>query len=199
MILRRIALAVVVLTAALVGPGCGPTGSPTAPPATEDDSTLGPGDEFEVRVYGEDDLNNNYRVEQDGTIDFPYLGRVSVSELGPSEIADLIEQRLREDEVLVNPQVSVIVTGWGSRRVSVIGAVRTPGNYEVTPGLTALQAVSLAGGTTDLADRNGAILTRRIGEDLRRFQVPLDRISVGDSSDVPVRADDIILVPERPF
>ena len=91
------------------------------------------------------------------------------------------------------------MTSYESRRVSVIGAVRNPGNYAVSPGLTALQAVGLAGGTTDLADRDGTILTRRIEGDMRRFQVPLDRISVGNSDDVPIRADDIILVPERPF
>lgn len=178
---------------------CGPAASPDPPPTVEHDTSLGSGDVFEVRVYGEDDLNNNYRVEQDGSIDFPYLGRLEVAGLEPPEIADLLEERLRSDGVLVNPQVSVLVTDYESRLVSVIGAVRSPGNYPVTPGLTALQAVGLAGGTTDLADRDGAILTRRINGQARRFQVPLDRISVGNADDVPVRADDIILVPERPF
>ncbi|MGE0792356.1 MAG: polysaccharide biosynthesis/export family protein [Sandaracinaceae bacterium] len=192
-------LLLVSIAIALQALGCGPSASPNRPPTLNDDTTLGAGDVFEVRVYGEEDMNGNYRVEQDGTIDFPYLGRVEVINLEPPQIAELLETRLRGEGVFVDPQVSVFVTEIESRRVSVIGAVRNPGNYPVRPGLTALQAVGLAGGTTDLAQRDGTILTRRVDGEMRRYQVPLDRISVGNSEDVPVRGDDIIVVPERPF
>lgn len=184
---------------ALVG-GCGPGGLRTAPPATAgDDTLLGPGDTFEVRVYGETDLSSNYRVAQDGTIDFPYIGRVQVAALEPTMIADLIEERLRDGRVLVNPQVSVLVTEYVSKRISVLGAVRNPGNFPVSPGLTALQAVQLAGGTSELANRNAAIITRRVDGEMRRYAVPLDNITMGAQDDVRVQAADIIYVPERPF
>ncbi len=180
--------------------GCGPSSIRTPPPSTaDDDTTLGVGDRFDVRVYGEQDLSTNYRVAQDGTIDFPYIGRIRVQGLEPPGVADLIEERLRNGGVLVNPQVSVLVTETPSRRISVIGAVRNPGNYPVSPGLTALQAVGLAGGTTDLANRNGAIVTRRVEGELRRYSVPLDSITVGTHEDFRVQANDIIYVPERPF
>jgi polysaccharide export outer membrane protein len=179
---------------------CGPGGLRTAPPATgQDDTTLGPGDLFEVRVYGEDDLSSNYRVAQDGTIDFPYVGRLRVASLEPTAVADLISRQLREGQVLVRPQVSVLVTEYVSKRISVSGAVRNPGNFPVSPGLTALQAVQLAGGTTELADRNSAIITRRVSGELRRYVIPLDSITVGVNDDVRVQAGDIIYVPERPF
>jgi polysaccharide export outer membrane protein len=180
--------------------GCGPSGIAAVPPSTgQDDTTLGAGDVFDVRVYGEADLTSNYRVAQDGTIDFPYIGRVRVAGLEPTEIADLLEERLREGGVLVNPQVSVFVTEYSSKRISVTGAVRNPGNYPIAPGLTTLQAVGLAGGTTDLANRNGAILTRRVNGEMRRYAVPLDSITVGTHEDFRVQAGDIIYVPERLF
>lgn len=180
--------------------GCGPGGLSTRPPSTgADDTTLGAGDIFDVRVYGEADLTSNYRVAQDGTIDFPYIGRIAVAELEPTQIADLLEERLREGGILVNPQVSVLVTEYGSKRISVSGAVRNPGNYPIAPGLTTLQAVGLAGGTTDLANRNGAILTRRVEGEMRRYQVPLDSITVGTAEDFRVQPGDIIYVPERVF
>jgi protein involved in polysaccharide export with SLBB domain len=180
--------------------GCGPGGLRTAPPATGgDDTTLGPGDTFEVRVYGEEDLSSNYRVAQDGTIDFPYIGRVEVASLEPTAVADLIEERLRDGRVLVRPQVSVLVTEYVSKRISVLGAVRNPGNFPVSPGLTALQAVQLAGGTSELANRNEAIITRRVEGEMRRYVIPLDSITVGAQDDVRVQAGDIIYVPERPF
>lgn len=178
--------------------GCGPGGLTVRPPSTGVDTTLGAGDSFEVRVYGEPDLTSSYRVAQDGTIDFPYIGRIRVAELEPTEVADLIESRLRGD-VLVHPQVSVLVAEYASKRISISGAVRNPGSYSIAPGLTAVQAIGLAGGTTDLAARDAAILTRRVEGEMRRYAVPLDRITVGDMEDIPVQNRDIIFVPERPF
>ncbi len=196
---RRTGLALL-LMAVSATPACGPGGLHTAPPSTgQDDTSLGPGDRFDVRVYGEEDLSTNYRIAQDGTIDFPYVGRVEVAELEPTQVADLIEDRLRDGGVLVHPQVSVLVTEYASKRISVSGAVRNPGNYPVSPGLTALQAVGLAGGTTDLANRNATILTRRVEGEMRRYVVPLDSITVGAENDFRVTAGDIIYVPERPF
>jgi len=158
---------------------------------------LGAGDEFDVRVYGEEDLSTNYVVQPDGTIDFPYLGSVEVAELAPHAVAELLEERLREGQVLVRPHVSIVVTEYRSGQISVSGAVRSPGNYSVTPGLTGLQAIGLAGGTTDLANRDGAIVTRRVNGSMRRFSVPLDQITIGDSDDFPVQPGDILFVPER--
>ncbi|GAB5548601.1 MAG: polysaccharide biosynthesis/export family protein [Sandaracinaceae bacterium] len=179
---------------------CGPRTLSGRPPAPDhDDTSLGPGDVFDVRVYGEDDLSSNYRVAQDGSIDFPYVGRIVVASLEPTEVADLLEGRLRDGGVLVRPQVSVFVSEYNSKRISVSGAVSNPGNYPINPGLTALQAVGLAGGTTDLANRDAAILTRRVEGQLRRYSIPLDQITIGAMDDVPVRAGDIIFVPERIF
>lgn len=197
--IRALTAGSLLLSAILVS-ACGPGGINTRPPATaENDTRLGVGDLFDVRVYGEEDLSTNYRVEQDGTIDFPYIGRVEVEGLEPPQVADLIEVRLRDGAVLVEPHVSVLVTETPSRRITVQGAVRNPGNYPVTAGLTVLQAVGLAGGTTDLANRNGAIVTRRVDGEMRRYAVPLDNITIGAAEDFPVQANDIILVPERPF
>ncbi|HJL16252.1 MAG TPA: polysaccharide biosynthesis/export family protein [Sandaracinaceae bacterium LLY-WYZ-13_1] len=171
----------------------------TTPPSSGQDTTLGAGDVFDVRVYGEEDLSSNYRVGEDGTIDFPYVDAVTVEGLEPPEVADLLEERLRERQVLVDPHISVFVTEYNSKRFSVIGAVGNPGNFPLSPGLTTLQAVGLAGGTTDLANPDGAVLTRRVDGELRRYSVPLDQLTVGDAEDFRVEAGDIIFVPERPF
>lgn len=183
---------------AALAPGCGPTTSATPPPVVPNQQArLGAGDAFDVRVYGEEDLSTNYVVQPDGTIDFPYVGSVSVDNLSATEAADLLEERLREGGVLVRPHVSIVVTEYTSRVIAVTGAVRRPGNYPVTPGLTGLQAVGLAGGTNELANRDGTIVTRRVEGRMRRYAVPLDRITVGDVEDLPVQAGDILYVPER--
>lgn len=179
---------------------CGPGGLRTRPTTTgEDDTRLGEGDRFDVRVYGEADLSANYQVARDGTIDYPYIGRIEVAELEPTEVARLIASRLREGGVLVDPQVSVVVTDQPSKRISVIGAVRNPGNFPLSAGLTAVQAIGLAGGFTDLANRDGTIVTRRVNGQMRRYSVPVDQITIGAQEDFRIQARDIIFVPERPF
>jgi polysaccharide export outer membrane protein len=169
------------------------------PPVGSDDTTLGVGDVFDVRVYGEQELSGQYRVAQDGTIDFPLIGRVEVLGRQPYEVADAIEVRLREGGYLVNPQVSIFVQQYNSKRISVLGAVESPGSFEMRSGLTVIQAIGLAGGFTALANRDGTTVTRRVEGRLRRFSVPVDAIMRGEEEDFLLQPQDIVYVPERIF
>lgn len=180
--------------------GCrSPVDTGTIPPPSINDSTLGASDVFDVRVYNEETLSATYRVAQDGTIDFPLVGQLSVVGLEPAAVARIIENELRTRQLLRNPQVSVFVQEYSSKRVSVVGAVDTPGNFPVTAGLTLVQVISLAGGFSDMADRNGTTLSRRVDGELQRFRVPVDEITSGRLADVPLGAGDIINVPRRVF
>jgi protein involved in polysaccharide export with SLBB domain len=191
-------LAVAALAAS--GAACGPQGPVERPPATgAEDTTLGASDVFDVRVFGEAELSGTYRVAQDGTIDFPFIGRVRVAGLEPYDVADLVGGQLREGGYLVRPQVSVFVQEYNSKRISVLGAVRNPGSFPMQSGLTVVQAISLAGGFSQLANRDGTTITRRVNGESRRFQVPVDAITAGREADFPVQAQDLIYVPERVF
>jgi polysaccharide export outer membrane protein len=74
-------------------------------PAPTMSTTVGPGDLFEVSVLGEKDLPKEYRVQPDGTVEFPYLERLMVAGLEPQQIEDLIKTKLVEAKVLVAPTV----------------------------------------------------------------------------------------------
>lgn len=169
------------------------------PPAATDDTTLGPGDVFSVRVYGEESISGSHRIAPDGTINFPLLGAVQVSGLEPPEVANKLQTELRERDLLRNPHVSVYVEAYASKRVSVVGAVANPGTFPLEPGMTVVQAISMAGGFSSLADRDGTIVTRRVGEATVRYRVPVDRVAKGQAEDIEVAAGDIIFVPERLF
>jgi polysaccharide export outer membrane protein len=164
-----------------------------------DDTTLGSGDVFDVRVFGEPDLALTYRVAPDGSIDFPLVGRVPVAGLEPTAVADLLSTRLREGGYLRSPQVSVLVKEYNSKRISIVGAVARPGTFPMTSGLTVVQAISLAGGFTPLAARNRTVVSRRINGEIRRYRVEVDEVIGGGASDVPLAAGDIVYVPERVF
>lgn len=184
----------------VVVPGCrGPVDTTTIPPPSTNDSTLGASDVFDVRVFNEDALSATYRVAQDGTIDFPLVGQLSVAGLEPSVVARNIEAELQSRGLLRDPQVSVFVQEYSSKRVSVVGAVEAPGTFPVTSGMTLVQVISLAGGFTEMADRNGTTLSRRVEGELRRYRVPVDEITSGRIADVPLGAGDIINVPRRVF
>lgn len=196
-----------VVAFALAGAGPLETGCNPAPRAShadltdvDEDTTLGTGDVFEIRVYGEDDLSADYRVDQEGTIDFPLVGQVEVAGLEPGAIAALISSRLREGGFLVAPHVACVVREYNSKRISVLGAVRTPGSYPLRSGMGVIEALGLAGGFTALANHDGTVITRRrAGEEVRRISAPVDRITNGTELDVPLRNGDIITVPERIF
>ena len=169
-----------------------------APPAT-DDTTLGPGDVLTVRVYGEEELSGSHQIAPDGTVDFPLLGSVQVNGLEPPEVADQIQRLLMEKEFLRDPHVSVYVEQYSSKRVSVVGAVANPGTFVLQPGMTVVQAISMAGGFSSLADRDATVVTRRVESELIRYRVPVAKVAKGQAEDFKVAAGDIIFVPERLF
>ena len=117
----------------------------------------------------------------------------------PEQVARKLEQELRDRDILKDPHVSVYVEAYSSKRVSVMGAVANPGTFVLEPGMTVVQAISMAGGFSALADRDATVVTRRVGDETVRYLVPAERVSKGQANDVAVAAGDIIFVPERLF
>lgn len=198
--MKHVVLSAVVLFIAALSAACGGAGGARRPLTIEpEDTSVGAGDVFDVRVYGEADLSGSYRVAQDGSIDFPFIGRVLVAGLETTTIADLLSARLREGRYMVAPQVSVFVRENNSKRISVMGAVARPGTFPVYSGLTVVQAISLAGGFTSIASRDDTVVTRRTPQGLQRFAISVDAVTQGEQDDFPLRPGDIIYVPERVF
>ena len=193
-------LRLLIVPTVLLALGCSKpaaTRLPTAPPV--EDSSLGPGDVFEVRVYGEKDLTGEYQVAGDGTVQYPFIGTLAVSGKDTSQVAEMITDSLVKGGYMREPHVSVFVQASNSKRVSVLGAVSKPGTLPIVPGMTVVYAVSQAGGFTPLASKDDTVITRRVGGKLERYRVELSRITRGDADDFPLRAGDIVFVPERVF
>lgn len=167
--------------------------------APAEDTALGPGDVFDVRVYNEKELSGKFRVAPDGTIRFPFVGVMSVTGKDTQHVAHEIADKLASGGYLVNPYVSVFLEESNSKRVSIIGAVAKPGTLAIIPGMTLVQAVSQAGGFTPLASKDDTVVTRRVGDKLEKYRVPVSRIARGEVDDMPLRAGDIVFVPERVF
>ena len=174
-------------------------GPPNLPPPQQS-TLIGPGDLFKVSVLGEKELPTEYRVQPDGTIDFPYLDRVMVAGLEPQNIVDLIKKGLVEKKILVDPQVTLVVTQYNSKKVAVVGAVIKPGSLPWTEGMKLVDAISLAGGLTSIADGDHVRITRLVGPSRTvTATVSVDDITDGKLGDVPLQAGDTIKVDQRMF
>jgi polysaccharide export outer membrane protein len=185
----------------LVLAACGRShpGPPHLPPPTQS-TVVGPGDLFEVSVLGEKDLPHEYRVQPDGTIDFPYLDRLTVAGLEPQQIEDLIKKELGEKKILVEPQVTLVVKQYNSKKVSVVGAVQKPGSLPWSEGMKLVEAISLSGGLTSLADGDHVRITRIVGPSKTvTATVSVDDITDGKLGDIPLQAGDTIKVDQRVF
>jgi polysaccharide export outer membrane protein len=174
-------------------------GTPKNLPPPTPSTSVGPGDLFEVSVLGEKDLPKEYRVQPDGTVDFPYVDRLTVAGLEPQQVVDLIKQRLVEAKILQNPQITLVVKQYNSKRVSVIGQVQKPGSIPWTEGIKLVDAVSASGGFTSIADSNHVILTRQSGGKTVTAIVSVDAITDGEQPDLPLQAGDTIKVEARVF
>ena len=189
------------LAAAALVLGCSRShpGPPNLPPPSQS-TTVGPGDVFEVSVLGEKDLPKEYRVQPDGSVDFPYLDRLTVGGLEPQQIEDLIKSEFVAKKILVDPQVTLVVKQYNSKKVSVIGSVQKPGSLPWTEGMKLVDAISLAGGFTSIADADHVRLTRVVGPNKTvTATVSVDDITDGKLPDVPLQAGDTVKVDQRVF
>ena len=159
---------------------------------------LGIDDVFEVRVFAEPDLSGTYRVSADGTIDYPLVGRISVVGMRSGDIQEVIATKLK-DGYLKNPQVSLMVKEWNSRKVSVIGQVQKPGPLVYFPNMTIVDAIAAAGGFTGIASKNSVTLRRELKGSVESHSYPVADISEGRAPNVLLQPGDILVVEERLF
>ncbi|MBS2019887.1 MAG: polysaccharide biosynthesis/export family protein [Deltaproteobacteria bacterium] len=181
--------------------GCSPppAKAPKLPPPVES-ASLGPDDVFEVTVYDEPAMSKAYRVAPNGTINFPLIGTLQVEGKEPQQVQDLITTQLQEKKILKNPSVSILVKEVNSKKVAVFGQVQKPGQFPMTAGITLVQAISLAGGFTALADRDRVTINRKVASNkILRAVVSVAAITEGRLNDVPLQAGDTIYVEERVF
>lgn len=177
----------------------GPVKQPKLPPPVETNS-LGPGDVFEVSVYDEPAMSKPYKVAPNGTIDFPLIGTLEVEGKEPQEVADMIKSQLKDKQILKAPSVSVLVKEVNSKKFAVFGQVQKPGQFPMNEGMTATQAISLAGGFTSIADKDRVTLNRKVGRDkVVRVVFSIAAITEGKMNDIPLQSGDTLYVEERVF
>lgn len=161
-------------------------------PATYLVETKGPyqldtGDTVRVTVYGDAELSNTYKVDDSGSVAFPLVGPVQVRGRTTTVAASRIAAALANG-YMRNPNVAVEVAEY--RPFFIQGEVGTPGQFTYVYGMTVRAAISSAGGFSDTADREHAIVYRRQGDQMAKGSVDLD---------YPIYPGDTIVIQERWF
>ena len=191
---------VVLLTA------CAATPSRTTPPGAVfepaadvvDERTgyrIGPDDLLNVVVFQVADLERDVRVDNAGQISLPLIGVVDAAGLSASELAGSIEARYRQ-RYLQDPQVSVFVKEAAAKRVTVEGAVTSPGIFPVTGEVSLLQTIALAKGLTIVGKEKNVIVFRTIGKRRHLARFDLGEIRAGRAADPQILGNDIVVVDE---
>jgi len=162
------------------------------------DTTLGARDIIEVRVFQHDDLTGVFEISPECTISYPLIGSVEVCGHTPPEIERDIRTRLA-DGYIREPQVSVLVKEYKSKSVSVFGQVKQPGTLPYAGGMTVIEAISQAGGFTEMARKNAVTVTRVDKGKKTNYTVPVESIGMGKADTFVVRPGDVVFVPRRVF
>lgn len=164
---------------------------------------IGVDDQLQITVWHNPDLSVSVPVRPDGKITVPLIGDVVAGGKTPEEVAAEVKEKLQA--YVRDPQVAVILTELRSHeylsRVRVTGAVRTPVSLPYRQGMTVLDAVLAAGGTTEFAAPDHTELYRKDGETTQSYAVRLDNIlQQGElTTNYPVQPGDVITVPQRSF
>jgi len=170
---------------------------PAAPGAGVPQTVLGPGDVFEVKVFGDTELSGTYRVSSDGTVHFSLIGTLNVAGLTAGLLGEAIQKSL--ERFLVQPDVSIFVKEFNSKKIFVFGQVQRPGTFSYEDGMNIIQAITLAGGFDKLADQNITFVTRRIDGREQRLEVSIQDISEGRAPNFRMEPGDIVFVAETLF
>jgi polysaccharide export outer membrane protein len=127
-----------------------------AEPAMSGSYKIGADDVMSISVYDQPDLSKTVRVSSEGYVALPLLGNVKVEGLTVKELKSSVEEKLAAD-YLVNPQVSIFITEYRSRKIYMLGELSRPGVQELTGNTTLLEAISKAGGVTKNAGKTAII------------------------------------------
>ena len=148
-------------------------------------------DQFTVILSGSKDAIFNLNVKLDGTILFPELGAISVVGLSLQEVKDKLSQLIEQSYIGVNIDVSM--QNLSAKKITIVGAVKTPGTYLINPFSTITSALAYSGGVSEIGSLRDIKLIRNnkvvLSFDLYDLLIKGDR-----SKDLTLEAGDTLLI-----
>lgn len=197
---RLMAGALVLALCACAGGRSFPPAPTAAEPAGEAEAyKIGPLDTLNIVVWRNPELSPTVTVRPDGKISAPLAGEVQAAGLSPAQLSQVLEDKL--GKLVRDAKVSVIVSGFQgvySQQIRIVGEATKTQSVPYRQDMTVLDVMIQAGGITDFADGNGAVLVRKEG---KQYSLRLaDLLKRGDiSANARVQPGDIIIIPQSWF
>ncbi|MDH3537709.1 MAG: polysaccharide export protein [Gammaproteobacteria bacterium] len=156
---------------------------------------LNPGDILQISVWSEEALQQEVLVLPAGTISFPLVGIVNVTDRTPAQVQEELRQKL--SRLIPEPEINLSVRSVGGNNIFIIGKVNTPGRFPMTRPTDVVQALSLAGGFTPYAKPDSIQILRRSGNKQTVIRFDYSKIADGKAleSNILLRSGDTIVVP----
>ncbi len=160
------------------------TTQPATPPAPDADGyILGINDRVRILVFGEEQLSGEFLIDSTGRVAMPYIGEVQAAGLSRRAFEDLLERRMAEEKILLDPRVSVDLLNF--RPFYILGEVTRPGEYPSSSNLNVFNAVATAGGFTTLANQT-RVMIKRAGEQTEREYSLMSPVTVNPGDTIRV-------------
>ncbi len=159
--------------------------------------TIGPQNTIQIKIFGEGNINQIYRVDEAGYITHALTGRIRLGGLSVSQAEKAMEKALRGDYI-VNPHVTIFVLEHS--RFSVLGEVRKPGTYEIQGRVSLMEAISMAGGLTPVASQGDVKIVHKSDDHETTETVDFGKMSRGENKKrIYMEPDDVIMVSKSFF
>lgn len=171
------------------------TVSTTLPNAAETsaDYRLTPGDKLRIDVYKDPQLSQSLQVRPDGKITLPLVGDLVAAGHTSTELRDSVSGALKE--YIANPVVTVIVVETTPQVVYVMGEVQKPGTLPLMNGrLSIVQALAMAGGFTDFANRKDIQVLRKSGAGIQKLRFNYKEAVDDGREPLQLQAGDTVIV-----
>ncbi|MEO6895362.1 MAG: polysaccharide export protein EpsE [Caldimonas sp.] len=168
--------------------------------APRSEATLGVGDVVKITVFQNPDLSVEARISENGQINFPLVGNISVGGLTVSAAEQKIQKALRDGGFVLKPQVSIQTVAIKSSQISILGQVGKPGRYPIEiVGSKVSEMIAAAGGVTPAGADVVTLVGNRGGKPVK-LDIDLPAILQAGRADLDVVVEngDIIYVDRAP-
>jgi len=150
---------------------------------------------LDVEIFDETDLSGQYRVDSDGTVTLPFVGKAQVAGDTAAEAEGKIESAYEKADILKHPQITVNIVQYAPTLVNVLGEVNSPGRLQLLAPHSLLDVLSLVGGETQLAGTTIDV-RHQDGDKTVTSTYHYGRNSNGESiGNVMVQDGDTVIVP----
>lgn len=206
MLKTRLGIVVLAMTMAAFGQQQAPpqqqptpaTDAKPEPPAVSqggEDFVIGTEDILAINVWREPEMSRVVPVRPDGKISLPLIGEFEAAGSTARQLEAKLAKKL--ETIVNNPQVTVIVQEIRSQKYSIMGEVNRPGSFMMTPQMTVLDAIAVAGGLRDFAKAKKMYILRR-GPNNTTTKIPVNYKEIMNGSsgqNIVLQARDTIVVP----